>query len=1151
MALGNTPNGQEERLFSSQVFHKVKPFCIELTQEALSQSSFNEARVVSLLSSIESGLKSVREDSQTQVEFVVLPNVADYIFFPISNLLKKPELSDAVVKHILTIIGHLVEHCWKFNVNYSLFDQLFPLVLFLIGDSSKPGSCGVSIKSLQYKTSSVYVLDEMIHSLSIAYFEETEKRLHFLSNSISLALDILNSTKASNQEAISLSVDSFQLVQKSLSKIDSDKKSTILPGIVSAITNFVTSNSNINYRLFTHVLRLLSDVICTSFSDKDLHAELKLDSIENITDIHAVWDDDERTLDGTEKNDISIKEQGHRTMSWLKATSKQLKITLVVLFKSLLLSSRNKDRLRTRSELGDEVLDFVTSVMRTCFISLYAEFAPLALDICAILIFATSWEREDSNTKIWEVCSRIMEVIEADDNKCIAYYEVLRGKLASLIDNKLSVIIFSTDDDKVTLNLNAIKLHFAMLSQLSWKSDIGSNELKSLKKRCLQLLLQMTVDLVRLENSKKSTTTTPSLLHGSQNQLDSIELPGYVNAKSVKTVSNSASANKVSYLHQLQHISSQWSRTSLSLEAELTIGLGSKVLESNLVSIISFLSKLKYSGGKELDLLDLEDLLEYSVNSSALEKGLALWFASIFAKSGLRNQSYFDPSEFINVEDSDMDIDDVSKENEASYLLLVKAEGILDDLADISGNFTNREEEVAFVSAIEAIGCVVGTIPLAQFRSDVLMDYLLCLFQSFTWTDKSRIQSQARNTLQIIVNGYYEGSLTRMIMDNSDYLIDAISLQMTVASNLTPSLPGILVILIKIAGVQLLESNQLFDVFSDIFVILDSYHGYNQVVEGFFVVFEVVVEQIKLMFLKDDRAVENSIRVESQFKPWGMTNKAQLINFLQDKTYVGPLAEFYSEKEYFERTEDKPFSEMDNDSDDEEEEEDKNTSEEEPWTSPIPKPIYEVLKRMFNYGFTLVSQPSYTLKAQIIKTLRIIFPLLCTDYKSVLPIMASNWSILITLITASNSLSSSAVVQSSLSREQINIAIESLKFVTEILNRDGDQQEYFFGRKFQETWGYLSKHSELVSKTVKGKHSAELVVAEKALATFRVFPSLKDSLVEFLITGVQNYSKTVPDLTRFDLIKLCYRLEIPQTLELTRDTRCILEVLKIKSKSCK
>lgn len=125
---------RSKSIFSAS-FQKVKPFCVQLTQEAL-MSTINESKVVSLLTAIEDELKSACPDGRTRAELILLPNIADYIFFPISNLLKKLDLSDAIVQHILSIIGYLVEHCWKFNVNHSLFDQLFPLVLFLIGGDS-------------------------------------------------------------------------------------------------------------------------------------------------------------------------------------------------------------------------------------------------------------------------------------------------------------------------------------------------------------------------------------------------------------------------------------------------------------------------------------------------------------------------------------------------------------------------------------------------------------------------------------------------------------------------------------------------------------------------------------------------------------------------------------------------------------------------------------------------------------------------------------------------------------------------------------------------------------------------------------------------------------------------------------------------------
>ena len=38
--------------------------------------------------------------------------------------------------------------------------------------------------------------------------------------------------------------------------------------------------------------------------------------------------------------------------------------------------------------------------------------------------------------------------------------------------------------------------------------------------------------------------------------------------------------------------------------------------------------------------------------------------------------------------------------------------------------------------------------------------------------------------------------------------------------------------------------------------------------------------------------------------------------------------------------------------------------------------------------------------------------------------------------------------------------------------------------------------------------------------------------------------KMVPDIHRFEIIKLCYELQIPQSIPLSRDTIGVLEVLK-------
>ena len=134
---------------------------------------------------------------------------------------------------------------------------------------------------------------------------------------------------------------------------------------------------------------------------------------------------------------------------------------------------------------------------------------------------------------------------------------------------------------------------------------------------------------------------------------------------------------------------------------------------------------------------------------------------------------------------------------------------------------------------------------------------------------------------------------------------------------------------------------------------------------------------------------------------------------------------------------------MDADSDDEEEDDEANIDDngeeeeekEEIWSSPVSKDIYMISLRIFNYGFTLVSQESYTLKTQIIKTLRLLLPLLCTNYKLLLPVLALNWQMLIALVTGSKSLSTSIESNGEYASEDIGVMTEALQLVTEILER--------------------------------------------------------------------------------------------------------------------
>ncbi|RLV92145.1 TEL2-interacting protein 1 [Spathaspora sp. JA1] len=1163
--------GDAEKLLAQSLFTKIKPICVELSQES-NAAELNNIKVRSILTSLEAALQTHLKEQEEKIIIYRLPNtIADYIFFPISNLLKLPHLDDSITQHILTIIGFLIEYSWSFNTNYDLIDQLFPLLVYLSGGNVEKTT--VSEKSLQFKLSSILAIHAISKTLSRSYFQDTKsKRLVYLSNSISIGLDIIACTVPNSQEAIQVLSYTFDTILQLVQCLSSSQQSQILPGVVSSVTAFGSKNSNIPAELTIRILKLLSCLICNSFNDNELRTKLDIHDIKDLKDIEVVWNTNEVTANGKETSEITIAETDHRSLSWVRATSKQLKINLTVFFKSILHSEKNKQRLKSKPELYNEVIDFVTSILNNCFATLFTEFASLSIDIVSSLVYASSYDDEKSiNEKISLVSSSVCSFFDQDDSglKGRAFFEIVHKKLLHLLQNKLTSSLFSVDEEKVSLTIISLKVNFQLIFELSRSQAIDSKILDGLKKLTLKLFRQHMSDRFNLENvkspSKSSNQDYLNLLNDDRksNKLDSIELPEYVNVQNISVgVKPGQTKNIDSYIHNLQLISRNWDETSVNSSSHepSSIGIGTKFIEGKVEGFIEFLSSFKLSKDPISTLEDLEDIFVDSDDTS-LESSLSLWIASKYIKnSGFPIETQeFDPDKFLDFSDTEeegLTINDASEE--ALYLILSKSEDLISSVSAKDDDELNIYDELTYCCALDAVSVLAGKLPKDQFQTDFLMDNLIFLLKSLTYNNRPKIQSGAQIAIKSILKAYYNNSIKKLIMENSDYLIDSISLQMSVASNLTPVLPGILLIIIKIAGIQLLESNQLTDILTEMFVLLDAYHGYNRLAESFFVVFETLTAQINKQYNskpkidsgEDDKNLINT----SPYKPWGMTSKEQLVALLsKNSKLLDSLVDYDSNKEYFKRKADVPFSELQQDSDDEDGMEEDDGEEEEPpevWNSIIPKKVYFILQRIFNYGFTLISQPSFSLKAQIIRTLRLIFPLLCFNYKLVLPLLSSNWPLLVTLISGSKSLATYTNIKvNGYTMEETNLIFQSFEFVTEILTEDVNRQERFFARKFIEAWEFISKHSSLIPKNSSSAlglanpvKQRQLIVSESPISTH---PKLKNSLVKFLITGVQAYEPTIPDIVRYNIVTLCLRLKIPDDLNLSRDTFGIIEVIKL------
>lgn len=707
-----------------------------------------------------------------------------------------------------------------------------------------------------------------------------------------------------------------------------------------------------------------------------------------------------------------------------------------------------------------------------------------------------------------------------------------------------------------------------LLNNLS-KSAYNVHEAVLSNKKNIMVLLSKSLKESYIQNSQQKDNTNDLLkmLSGSQteegfsNKLDNVELPPNIDSKKITKIRPDQNRENVSELYSsnLMLLSNKWSEDSVTRsEPQYYFStLYSNTIEEKFAGLIQFIAALadddenEQTGQLEL----VESLFDEESEKNTLDRGIALWVANNFFINQKSSRNKINMNDYIILEN---DSDEEDELEEMSYLLVSKSQDLINDTsfelanAGISGN-SLKVNEMSYSIALDTIGILSSKLPLEEFRSNFLRDFLYSLLEALTFRSNTLIQSHAQTAVGFILKNYYNDSLESLILDNLDYLIDNISLRLTVPSNFVPTLPGILLIIIKVAGQSLLEMNQLNDVLSEMFVIIDSYHGYSIIVEGLFMVFEEVTKQVKERYLS-----QNSLQIEldpdlntSSYKPWGLTSVKQVLKLLSDSAKLTePFESYDSTKEYFKRKPDTPFSEQAADSDDDDDDEQEpDVAEEEKWPSPVPENTYFLVQRIFNYGFVVLSQKSTSMKLQVLKTLKQTYPILTTNYKLVLVILTKNWPILLTLISGSSSLSVFQDVHEGVLPELEALIVPALEFVIEIVKEDGDR-ENFLGNKFIESWEFLINHSPIFGRLRKrdsfslNSKLKQISRIEQQLTTTRLNPKVNDLLVTYLITGLNCYERTVSDLVRLDIVRVCYRMGIPSDMKLSRDVRNTLWIVK-------
>lgn len=143
---------------------------------------------------------------------------------------------------------------------------------------------------------------------------------------------------------------------------------------------------------------------------------------------------------------------------------------------------------------------------------------------------------------------------------------------------------------------------------------------------------------------------------------------------------------------------------------------------------------------------------------------------------------------------------------------------------------------------LEAIALEVTAFAASRSREAFRPELIDVLYPIATFLGSSspQLREHAITTLNVLASSCGYASVSELVVENADYMINSISLRMNTL-DITPASTKVLIMMTRLTGPRLIP--YLDDVVASIFAALDNYHGYPVFVESLFAVLREVVEQ--------------------------------------------------------------------------------------------------------------------------------------------------------------------------------------------------------------------------------------------------------------------------------------------------------------------
>jgi len=228
-------------------------------------------------------------------------------------------------------------------------------------------------------------------------------------------------------------------------------------------------------------------------------------------------------------------------------------------------------------------------------------------------------------------------------------------------------------------------------------------------------------------------------------------------------------------------------------------------------------------GARQSQIKMASEMLNYVRGASGPGLLSAYWLSSQLLKSATANDKDLD--EFFNASLTLSDGQEIVNQELFSYSLFV-----------LSGDDESSNDWRLQAIALEVIADSAEHLG-EEFRTE-LVDTLYPITQLLGSTN-SKLREHAITCLNIVSKACGYANASELIIDNVDYMVNAISLRLN-TFDISPQAPQVLVMMIRLTGPSLLP--YLDDVVGSIFAALDNFHGYHRLVEILFSVLGEIVD---------------------------------------------------------------------------------------------------------------------------------------------------------------------------------------------------------------------------------------------------------------------------------------------------------------------